>query len=246
MFLLPQTYLEIKKVPRMGRGVFAAKDIEAGTVIGDYIGKVVPEKDEEKYDKEGHFYLMYYHDRASIYPDLAKPGVHTINHSCTPNMWMYTYKGHALYFAIRRILKGEELTISYLLSEQDKDCKPCNHLCFCGSLICTGTMHLSKEKYDKWAKLCDKEEARTKRERVRFGEVLSKLTSYPLRISDNPFYTLFGNIKAKPEVINSSRLPKVSEIRKKIRETGRTIKFPKLNMHVLGVNDGIVVSTSIS
>lgn len=245
MFLLPQNYLKVKTVPKMGRGVFAAKDIEAGTVIGDYIGRVIAEKDEDKYDKKGHFFLMYYHDRVSIYPDVAKPGIHIINHSCTPNAWMYTYKGHALYFAIRRIFKGEEITVAYLISEQDKDCKPCNHLCFCGSIICSGTMHLSKEKYDKWALLCDKEEARTKRERVRLGYVLPKLTSYPLKISDNPFYTLFGNTKVKPAIINTTKLPTVKDIRKLIRETGRTLKFPKLNLHVLGVTDGIVVSGSL-
>lgn len=230
----------------MGRGVFASKDIPAGTVIGDYIGKVIRSRDEDKYDNEGHFFLMYYHDGASIYPNVQKAGIHMVNHSCTPNVWMYTYKGHALFFAIRRIFKGEELTVSYLISEQDKDCKPCNHLCICKSIICSGTMHLPKEKYDKWAKLCDKEEKMTKRERIRFGKVLPKLSSYPIKISDNPFYTLFGNTKIKPEIIKSSKLPSVRKIRNIIRETGRTLKFPLLNLHILGINDGIVVSTSIS
>ena len=245
MFLLPENYLEAKKIPKMGRGIFAVKDIPAGTIIGDYLGVIVPEKDEDKYDNKGHFYLMYYHDRASIYPDAKKPGVHTINHSCSPNVWMYTYKGHTLYFAIRRIFKGEELTVSYLLSEQDKDCNPCNHICLCASTACTGTMHMSKAKYDKWYAITKKEEKSTKRQRVSFGKILPHLSSYPKEILDNAFYTLFGYAKTKPEIITSSKLPSIEKMREKIRTTGRTLQFPKLNLHVLGVMDGVLVSRSI-
>lgn len=245
MFLLPQNYWKIKKVTKKGRGVFALRDIKAGTIIGDYIGIVIPSRDDDKYDNDGHSYLMYYHDRASIYPDLEKPGVHIINHSCTPNTWMYTYKGHTLYFAIRRILKSEEITVSYLYDEQDKDCNPCTHLCFCESIMCIGTMHMSKDRYDKWSKLSEKEEKRTKHARVRYGRILPHLTSYPKLISDNPFAPLFGYEKAKPEIMIASKLPTLREIRKMIRETGRTLKFPKLNIRVLGVADGIVISKSI-
>lgn len=245
MFLLPDNYLEVKKTPKMGRGVFALQDIPAGTIIGDYLGVIVPEKDEDKYDNQGHFYLMYYHENASIYPDAKKPGVHTINHSCTPNIWMYSYKGHTLYFAIRHIFRGEEFTVSYLLSEQDKDCNPCNHLCLCKSIVCTGTMHMSKEKYDKWVLITDKEEARTKRERISYGSPLSRLSSYPKEISDNPFYTLFGNLKATPEVIRSAKILPKKQLREKIRQTGRTLAFPNLNLHVLGITEDVIVSRPI-
>ncbi len=235
----------MKKTPKMGRGVFALQDIAAGTIIGDYLGIIVPEKDEEKYDNKGHFYLMYYHDRASIYPDTKTPGVHTINHSCSPNVWMYTYKGHTLYFAIRYIFKGEELTVSYLLSQQDKDCKPCNHLCLCGSTACTGTMHMSKAKYDKWYAITKKEENGTKRQRVSFGKTLPFLSSYPKEIRDNVFYTLFGSIKVKPKVIRNTKLPAINDIRMLIRNTGRTLVFPRLNVHILGVSDGIIISQQL-
>lgn len=229
----------------MGKGVFASKDIKAGTVIGDYIGKVIRTKDEEKYDNKGHFYLMYYHDRASIFPDVKTPGVHTINHSCTPNTWMYTFKGHTLYFAIRHIFKGEQITVSYLMSEQDKDCKPCDHICLCANYVCTGSMHMTKEKYDKWSKISEKEETKTKYAPIRYGKMLAKLDTYPNEIADHPFYSLFGNTKVKSKVLQVSKLPSVAEIRKTIRQTGRTLKFIKLNLHVLGVYDGVVVSTSI-
>ena len=41
MFLLSEDYLQIRKTKKKGFGVFAKKRIKAGTVIGDYLGKVI-------------------------------------------------------------------------------------------------------------------------------------------------------------------------------------------------------------
>lgn len=181
MMLLSNKYWEIKNTKSKGRGLFAKKDISKGTVIGDYIGKVL--RPEDTLVDEENFYLIYYHDHAVISPDLEKPGVHLLNHSCIPNAFLYIYKGHTLVFALRRISKGEEVTIPYLLAPKDKFCKPCPHICKCGNLQCSGTMHLSKEKYDKWRKFGDTQAKETKRERVSFGKELPLLSSYPKRIS---------------------------------------------------------------
>lgn len=246
MFLLPKDSWEIKKTPKKGRGVFTTKDIQPGTVIGDYIGKVIPSKDEDKYDNGKHFYLMYYHDRAGIFPNPKKPGIHLLNHSCTPNSWMYTYKGHTLYFAIRRIFAGEELTVSYLLSPQDSDCNPCNHLCHCGNTLCSGTIHLTQKWYDAWLDLDEKEAKKTKNERVQFGKMLPLLSTYPDSIPDDPFYTLFGKAGKSPYIVSSKELPSLLKIRTFIRETGKIIEFPTLNLRVLGVLHGQIISESIS
>ena len=189
MFLLDDTYWEIKKTKEKGYGVFAKKEIESGTVISDYLGKIIniAEYDLEN-DKKG-LYLMYYTDQASIYPDLTKPGPHLINHSCTPNCWIYIYCGHTLFFALRKIKPGEELTISYLLSPKDKTCDPCNHNCKCGSKFCIGTMHLTKDKYKSWQKFQDEEKKKTKISKFVFGKNLKKLDSYPRIIENNPIYT---------------------------------------------------------
>src|SRR5476651_958428 len=110
MFILPPEYLDVRKTEDRGNGVFAKKDIPAGTIIGDYLGKLIREEEEEKYEDEKCFYLMYYSNKASIFPDGKKPGIHLINHSCEPNTYMYTYQGRTLYFALRQIFAGEELT----------------------------------------------------------------------------------------------------------------------------------------
>ena len=52
MFLLNTDYWEVKESEKKGRGVFVKKDITAGTVIGDYLGKIVSDDDETK-ENEG-------------------------------------------------------------------------------------------------------------------------------------------------------------------------------------------------
>ncbi len=189
MFLLEDDCWEIKKTEKKGRGVFAKKEIKTGTIIGDYLGEIISiaEYDLEK-DKEG-LYLMYFSDEAGIYPDLTKPGIYLTNHSCKPNCWIYTYRGHTLFFALRKIKSGEELTISYLFSPLDKTCNPCTHICKCDSKYCNGTMHLSKRKYRKWQKFQEVERKKTKAPKVVFGKALPKLNSYPKINPDNPIYS---------------------------------------------------------
>ena len=188
MFLLKDDFWEIKKTKAKGKGVFAKKEIAAGTTIGDYLGKVIKtaEYDLNK-DKEG-LYLMYYSDEASIYPNLKKPDIHLMNHACFPNCWLYIYKGHTLLFALRKMKPGEELTISYLLAPNDGSCNPCPHVCKCGSKNCTGTMHLSKDKYIKWQEFQNSGKGHTRRSKIVFGKNLPKLTSYPKLIPDDPIY----------------------------------------------------------
>lgn len=179
MFLLAPGFWQIKKTKKCGLGVFAKKEIGAGTVIGDYLGKVIKTKEyDPASDKKGLF-LMYFTDQACIYPNLKKPGIHLLNHSCTPNCWIYIYRGHTLFFALRKIFPGEELTISYLLSPKDKTCNPCTHKCKCTSKFCTGTMHLTHVKYEKWQKFQNKQKRETKTSQYIFGKNLPKLTSYP-------------------------------------------------------------------
>src|SRR5882672_6267951 len=175
MILLSQDAWEIKMTQKKGRGIFIKNPIAAGTVVGDYIGRVIRTAEEDTHEKENGLYLTYYHVYASLYPlDVKAPGIHLVNHSCAPNCWMYIYKGHTLFFALRHIFAGEELTVSYLLSPEDL-CNPCTHRCHCKSIICYTTMHLSKDSYTKWHAFETKQAKQTKRARIRYGKVLPKL-----------------------------------------------------------------------
>lgn len=242
MFLLPQeawevrtrTYKNAEGKKKQNRGIFAKKDIEAGTVIGDYLGLLIPIKDEEKYENGEELYLMYYDEEKTIFPDVKEPGLHLFNHSCEPNSYMYTYKGRAIYFAVRKIFKGEELTISYQLSPIDEDCEPCIHACLCGTPSCTGIMHLSEEKYDAWREFDEKQAAMTKTLPAKAGERLQFLDTYPATIKDNSFYTLFGSSKKRPFVMKGKTFPSKKTIRENIRKTGRMLSYPKLGITIRG------------
>ncbi|MCX6732049.1 MAG: SET domain-containing protein [Candidatus Roizmanbacteria bacterium] len=188
MFLLPKSFLRVKKTKEKGYGVFAKNKIERGTVIGDYLGKIISNAEYNVEDDKQGLYLMYLSDYASIYPDLSKHGPHLVNHSCVPNCWIYLYNGHTLFYAIKDIEAGEELTISYLLSPNEGTCSPCSHACLCKSKDCTGTMHLSKNKYKLWSKFQNRERQKTKKIADEFGTFLPPLLYYPKTLPINPIY----------------------------------------------------------
>lgn len=239
MIFLPSNNWEIQKTRKKGRGVFAKKDIEPGTLIGDYLGKVMHPANIES--EKGDVYAMYYHDYASILPtNIAASGVHCINHSCTPNAWISIYKGHTLFFALRKIFIGEEITISYLFSPNE--CATCMHECKCESAFCTKTMHLSQDFYEKWRAFSEKEAKQTKRARIQYGKELPKLSIYPKSIPDNPIYTLFGNLEKPALQQNDIRLPLIKEIRSQIRKSGRILYFSKVKLKVFGVQNEEIIT----
>ena len=193
MFLLKKYYWEVKETKSKGRGVFARKPISAGTLIGDYVGKLVHLKDVD-FDKEkGNLYLMYYNDTTGIYPSLRKPGIHLLNHSCSPNCWIIKFKRHTLVFALKNIKKREELTISYLLPPKNI-CKPCPHICHCQSKRCTKTMHLTEGGYKKWQDFQDKEKKKEDLIRIKNGNKLKPLLNYPKTISKS-YILKINNLK---------------------------------------------------
>lgn len=193
MFLIKDDSWEIRKTAEKGDGVFAKRNIPSGTIIGDYLGKVIKTAEYDLDQDKAGLYLMYFTDQAAIYPDLTKPGIHLLNHSCAPNCWIYTYRGHSLFFAIKNIEPGKELTISYLLSPQDEGCDPCTHICKCTSKFCSGTFHLSKDKYEKWQKFQNAEKKNTKIVKFVYGKNLKKLTFYPQIDPNNSIYTMISS-----------------------------------------------------
>lgn len=184
MFLINRSFWEIKKTKTRGRGVFAKKEIKKGTIVGDYTGKLIT-LGKIDFDKEKkNLYLMNYKNKIGVYPDLRKNGVHLLNHSCSPNCFIYRYKDRTLVFTLRHIKSGEELTIHYLLPPR-KYCDPCPHRCLCQSKYCTGTMHLSEEKYKSWQKFLKQNFKVGFLSKQPLGKVLKKLPSYPKHISKN-------------------------------------------------------------
>jgi uncharacterized protein len=242
MFLLLHDNWEIRGTEKKGKGVFAKRDIAAGTIIGDYLGMVVPGEDGHKYEDESNFYTMYLSEEASIIPDLTKEGIHFINHSCAPTCWMYVYEGHTLYVAIRKIFAGEEITVDYMLDPLDKTCSPCTDICHCGAVLCRNTMHAGKKLSDAWEGFSEKER---KKATYTIGKQLERLPTYPNSIPDNPIYTLFGNGQKNAFVVDTKEMFSIGEVRELIRAKGICLQFPKMNCKVLGVIDDLIITRSI-
>jgi hypothetical protein len=248
MFIIPKTDYAIRSSRKKGRGAFALKDIEAGTVIGDYIGTII--KSDSNDEKVNGLYDMRGGVRYDILADPKEDGIHLINHSCANNCDAYPYGGHILYVALRKIFKGEEITVNYGLGGADEKDITCGmHACHCNSKICTGTMHEAEERYDAWYDAWEKLVKRNfgawyRKVPGRYGERLRLLEAYPatIDVSQLDIYpSIFGS-EAKPaQKCSDTKLPSLSKIRERIRKTGKRPAFPKLDLVVDGIRDGILL-----
>lgn len=83
-----------------GRGVFAARTLRAGALIGHYEG--------ERTQRDGR-YVLWVEDGDALIGIHGRNHLRYLNHSPTPNAALY---GTEL-FAIKRIESGTEVTIDY-------------------------------------------------------------------------------------------------------------------------------------
>jgi len=242
MLLLPKGSWKVKKTKLKGRGLFAAEKIEVGTVIGDYLGEII---DDKELNKRDGLYAYWRSEKESIWPIPGSIGIHLLNHSCMPNCAVHPYKGHMLYYAIRTIFPGEELTVQYFLSppDQDEEENFPPQVCYCGTPLCRATMYATGDFLERFydAFFSTPEKEKYLKPIVKYGEQLPKLDRYPTSLKDQPLYDLFGSLDARPLTLQETKLPKVKEMRALIRESGRQLNFKKLDLKVMGVQNGKVV-----
>lgn len=240
MILLEKDVYSVRETKKKGRGVFARKEIPAGTLIGDYTGLIIKDEEIDALEKKCNnacYAMDYSNNGLSIYPvDIKASGVHLLNHSCAPNCDTYFYYGHTLFFALRKIWPGEELTIDYSFDPDVKE--GLLHTCFCGSHNCRGTMYTSDERLKEYGKFCREQTKGQKFKIQKPGTILEKLDKYPKEIKDFPNLNLFANLKMKPAVFNDIKIPALSVIRKRLRDTGRALKFSHLGLTIWAVFDG--------
>lgn len=247
MFIIPDSWYRIKTLKKKGRGVFALRDIPAGTVIGDYIGTIIPfdSADENKlglYDMAGG-------NNYDILANPKKKGIQLINHSCMNSCGVYPYNGHMLYFVLRKIFAGEEITVDYgLYAPGDKTVTCSMHVCHCGSKFCTGTMHEAWQSGDAWDALVKRNYGKWYNKIPgKYGTELEPLGQYPQSIADaHPgIYHMYGAEGKPPLAQKETSLPAIPELRKRIRETGRRLSFPKMKIVIDGVkNDTLLAERS--
>jgi SET domain-containing protein len=131
----PAERLLVKKSAINGKGCFAAVALPARRKIGQLLGERISNREaERRVAKGGKVRICELDDKWSIDASHGGNATAYINHSCAPNCFSRVTRGHMLFFALRRIEAGEEITLDYTPSQHPG--RPCR----CGAPNCRRVM----------------------------------------------------------------------------------------------------------
>jgi SET domain-containing protein len=137
----------VRSSPVHGRGVFALADIESGTLILEYKGKLVSwssaQRTYARSDAEqGHTFLFGLDDGRVIDGAQGGNSARWLNHSCAPNCEAEQDGERVFIRTIRPIGKGTELYIDYQLQIEGRRTAAIRrtYACRCQADGCRGTM----------------------------------------------------------------------------------------------------------
>jgi len=128
--------LSIRKSPIEGRGCFSEAHFKGGRKIAEYAGEKIKNAEANRRANRRKLRICAINERWSLDGSRGGNGTHYINHSCAPNAYMKTIYGHVLFFALRDIQPGEEITIDY-----EDTLHPDSKRCSCGVASCRGTIN---------------------------------------------------------------------------------------------------------
>ena len=124
-----------KKSGINGKGCFAAVPFRARTKVGELVGERISNREAaRRVAKGGKVRICELDEKWSI--DASRGGDATayINHSCAPNCFSRVLHGHMIFFALRDIAVGEEITLDYTPSQHP------GRRCTCAAENCRGIM----------------------------------------------------------------------------------------------------------
>ena len=107
---------KIKKSNIHNTGLYASKNINDGTKIIEYKGKILTKKEvneNPKFDNEKAIYLFNINRKYDLDGDFKYNTARLINHSCNPNCEVFGTGLKVWVYAIKNIKKDEELTYDY-------------------------------------------------------------------------------------------------------------------------------------
>lgn len=117
---------EVKKSKIHGKGLFAKENIIKGEKVAIKGGRIVDRKfidNNPKIVKNSELQIDDFHYIAPTTNEELKKSMLYINHSCEPNIGL---EGKNVFIAIKDILKGEEITADYAISESNDFKMTCN------------------------------------------------------------------------------------------------------------------------
>jgi uncharacterized protein len=129
--------LSIRKSSIDGRGCFATIPFKLGKKIAEYTGERISDFEATRRGRNRRILrICYINSRWSLDGSRGGNGTHYINHCCEPNAYMKNLYGHVLFFALRDIQPGEEITVDY-----EETLHPNSKRCHCGARTCRGTIN---------------------------------------------------------------------------------------------------------
>ena len=121
------------------RGVYTTELIPAHRKVMEYTGERINRRETKRRAEESEMiYLFTLDPYWTIDGAAGGSGAQFVNHCCEPNLVARIVKGHILYYSLRAINPGEELTIDYHFAK-NVDKIPCH----CGAPTCRGTINLT-------------------------------------------------------------------------------------------------------
>lgn len=119
-------------------GVYATEFIPARRKVIEYTGERISRRETKRRGLSNDFiYLFTLDSYWTIDGSVGGSGAQYINHSCEPNLGARIVKGHILYFSLRDIHPGEELTVDYHFDKKVE-----RVICKCGASKCRGTINV--------------------------------------------------------------------------------------------------------
>src|SRR5204862_7563921 len=131
-----QFKLSIRESKIHRRGVYAEEPIPAQRKVIEYTGERISRRETKRRGDGPVTYLFTLDDYWTLDGAFGGSGAEIINHSCEPNLRSTILKGHILYYSIRPIRRGEELTVDYLFPRDIESVK-----CYCGARNCRGKIN---------------------------------------------------------------------------------------------------------
>lgn len=117
----------------VGRGLFAGGTIPARAKIGEFEGEVIGLREARRRAQGRSIVAIVELEDHALDATDSPRGFRFINHSCEPNTYIRCTPTRAEFYALRRIRRGEELTVDYIDSHHNGKL-PCR----CGSPRCRG------------------------------------------------------------------------------------------------------------
>ncbi|HVF56795.1 MAG TPA: SET domain-containing protein-lysine N-methyltransferase [Pyrinomonadaceae bacterium] len=130
--------IEVRPSKIDGKGCFATVLFPKGRKIAELTGERVSRVEAaRRMHGKRRLHICAINPYWGIDSSRGGNGTQYVNHSCAPNSFMKIIHEHVIFFALRDIHPGEEITLDYVESYH-----PDTKRCRCGSPTCRSTINL--------------------------------------------------------------------------------------------------------